>query len=182
MGVIAAAKNANAHDFISQFPEGYHTKVGSKGGKLSGGQKQRVAIARALLRDPPILILDEATSALDNKSEKMVQKTLDELEKKFKRTTIVIAHRMSTIRNADHICVLGSPEGTSTAATGSSVLEEGNHEELMKIDGGLYKALVMTGGASSTIKDSISSLKSSTESVLVSGSLTDNKLASLTSS
>eukprot|EP00546_Thalassionema_frauenfeldii_P014009 CAMPEP_0178930166 /NCGR_PEP_ID=MMETSP0786-20121207/21060_1 /TAXON_ID=186022 /ORGANISM="Thalassionema frauenfeldii, Strain CCMP 1798" /LENGTH=1444 /DNA_ID=CAMNT_0020606615 /DNA_START=119 /DNA_END=4453 /DNA_ORIENTATION=+ len=180
--VVEAAKNANAHDFISTFPEGYHTKVGSKGGKLSGGQKQRVAIARALLRDPPILILDEATSALDNKSEKTVQKTLNELEKKFKRTTIVIAHRMSTIRNADHICVLGSPEGTSTAATGSSVLEEGNHKELMKINGGLYKALVMAGSGSSTIKESFSSLRSSTESVLVSGSLTDDKLASLSSS
>jgi len=147
--VIAAAKNANAHGFISSFPEGYNTQVGPKGGKLSGGQKQRVAIARALLRDPPILILDEATSALDNKSERIVQKTLDQLvEKKgakSNRTTIIIAHRMSTIRNADHICVLGSPDGTSTAANGSIVLEEGNHEELMNINGGFYKALIMAG-------------------------------------
>mmetsp|Transcript_6219 Transcript_6219/g.9143 ORF Transcript_6219/g.9143 Transcript_6219/m.9143 type:complete len:1448 (-) Transcript_6219:149-4492(-) len=151
--VISAAKNANAHDFISKFPEGYYTKVGPKGGKLSGGQKQRIAIARALLRDPPILVLDEATSALDNKSEKVVQKTLDKLvEKKgnmSSRTTIVIAHRMSTIRNADRICVFGSPEGTSTAANGSIILEEGNHDELMKIKGGFYKALVMAGGKAS---------------------------------
>lgn len=148
--VIAAAKNANAHSFISNFPDGYNTTVGPKGGKLSGGQKQRVAIARAILRDPPILILDEATSALDNKSEKIVQQTLDRLVetkgKKSSRTTIVIAHRMSTIRNADHICVLGSPDGTSTAATGSIILEEGNHNELMRIKGGFYKALVMAGG------------------------------------
>lgn len=151
--VIAAAKNANAHDFISKFPDGYYTKVGPKGGKLSGGQKQRIAIARALLRDPPILILDEATSALDNKSEKIVQKTLDKLvEKKgnmSNRTTIVIAHRMSTIRNADRIFVFGSPDGTSTAANGSIILEEGNHNELMKIKGGFYKALVMAGGKAS---------------------------------
>lgn len=151
--VIAAAKNANAHDFVSKFPDGYYTKVGPKGGKLSGGQKQRIAIARALLRDPPILILDEATSALDNKSEKVVQQTLDKLvEKKgnkSSRTTIVIAHRMSTIRNADRICVLGSPDGTSTAANGSIILEEGNHKELMSIKGGFYKALVMAGGKSS---------------------------------
>lgn len=156
--VEAAAKNANAHGFISNFPDGYNTKVGPKGGKLSGGQKQRVAIARALLRDPPILILDEATSALDSKSEKVVQRTLDQLvQNKGKggkaRTTIVIAHRMSTIRNADHICVLGSPDGMTTAATGSIILEEGNHDKLMSLESGFYKALIMAGtrkGESST--------------------------------
>jgi len=148
--VITAAKNANAHHFISRFPEGYNTQVGPKGGKLSGGQKQRIAIARALVRDPPILILDEATSALDNRSERIVQKTLDKLVEndgnKSNRTTIIIAHRMSTIQNADHICVFGSAEGTSTAANGSIVLEEGTHNELMEVQGGFYRALVLAGG------------------------------------
>jgi len=166
--VIAAAKNANAHGFISNFPDGYTTQVGPKGGKLSGGQKQRVAIARALLRDPPILILDEATSALDNKSERIVQKTLDQLvEKKgtkSSRTTVIIAHRMSTIRNADHICVLGSPDGTSTAANGSIVLEEGNHDELMNVKGGFYKALVLAGGRGGENVTSTSTYNSDSDS------------------
>ncbi|GMH74233.1 hypothetical protein TrST_g14008 [Triparma strigata] len=144
---IAAAKNANAHDFISAFPDGYKTTVGPRGGKLSGGEKQRVAIARALLRNPPILVLDEATSALDNISEQIVQKALDKLiqEKDAKRTTIVIAHRLTTVRNADVIVVLGNPEGTSVT-NGSVIMETGSHDELMKKKDGLYRALVEMGG------------------------------------
>jgi len=150
--IVEAAAAANAHDFIMSFPDGYQTQVGPKGGKLSGGQKQRVAIARAILRDPPILILDEATSALDSRSEKLVQQALDRLIKSDdtsgvdrSRTIIVIAHRLSTVRNADTIVVLGSPEGTSTAMTGSIILEQGNHEELMKLEKGFYRALVGAG-------------------------------------
>ena len=141
---IEAAKNANAHEFISSFPEGYQTNVGPKGGKLSGGEKQRVAIARALLRNPAILILDEATSALDNISEQIVQKALDKLlfeDENNKRTTIVIAHRLTTVRNADVIVVLGNPEGTSVS-NGSVIMESGKHDDLMALDKGLYKALV----------------------------------------
>ncbi|GMI17574.1 hypothetical protein TrLO_g3918 [Triparma laevis f. longispina] len=144
---ISAAKNANAHEFISSFPEGYQTTVGLRGGKLSGGEKQRVAIARALLRNPPILVLDEATSALDNISEQVVQKALDKLieEKDAKRTTIVIAHRLTTVRNADVIVVLGNPKGTSVT-NGSVIMESGSHDELMKKKDGLYQALVAMGG------------------------------------
>merc|ERR1712157_572093 len=139
--VIEAAKSANAHDFIMSFPDRYETNVGLRGGKLSGGQKQRVAMARAILRDPPILILDEATSALDNKSEKLVQQALDKLIKHDeensaaarKRTIIVIAHRLSTVRNADKIVVLGPPDGTSTSMKGSVILEQGNHHELIAL-------------------------------------------------
>merc|ERR1712232_1203694 len=154
--IIEAAKSANAHTFISQFPDGYQTMVGPRGSKLSGGQKQRVAIARAILRNPPILILDEATSALDNKSEKIVQQALDKLveDEGKTRTTIVIAHRLSTVRNADKIVVLGSPEGTSIAATGSIVLEEGSHDELMKKEKGFYKALVGAGERSNDLNSS----------------------------
>jgi ATP-binding cassette subfamily B (MDR/TAP) protein 1 len=154
--IMEAASSANAHDFIMSFPDGYQTQVGHKGGKLSGGQKQRVAIARAILRDPPILILDEATSALDSRSEKLVQQALDKLIKQEdttvaarSRTIIVIAHRLSTVRNADTIVVLGSPEGTSTALTGSVILEQGSHDELMQLEKGFYKALVGAGKKSS---------------------------------
>jgi len=149
--IVAAAKNANAHGFISSFPDGYDTPVGPGGNKLSGGQKQRVAIARALLRDPTILILDEATSALDNKSEKIVQQALDQLVKnnQRQRTTIVIAHRLSTIRNADKIVVVGSPNGTSTTSGGSIILEQGTHDDLMA-QKGFYKALL---GATDRSKD-----------------------------
>lgn len=153
--IVNAAKSANAHDFIMGLPDGYQTVVGPKGGKLSGGQKQRVAISRAILRDPPILILDEATSALDNKSEKLVQQALDKLIKHEdntstarSRTIIVIAHRLSTVRNADTIVVLGSPEGTSTAATGSIILEQGKHDDLMQLEHGYYRALVGAGNKS----------------------------------
>ena len=126
--VVAAAKIANAHDFIMEKEEGYQTNIGDRGGKLSGGQRQRISIARAILKNPPILILDEATSALDTESEKLVQEALDRLTST--RTTIAIAHRLSTIKNADEICVMH--EG--------KIVERGKHEELLKIDG-YYKKL-----------------------------------------
>lgn len=134
-----AARSANAHDFImsNQFPEHYDTMVGSKGGKMSGGQKQRVAIARAILRNPPILILDEATSALDTKSERIVQNALDNLLGDDKaRTTIIIAHRLSTVRGADRIIVIG--EGKDGAIGGSTILEQGTHDELMLKEGAYF--------------------------------------------
>ena len=126
-----AAKQANAHDFISQFPDGYDTQVGGKGSQLSGGQKQRIAVARALIRDPILLLLDEATSALDNESEAVVQAALDRLMSNSGLTCVCIAHRLSTIRNADKIIVLS--EGR--------VVEEGNHEQLMMLKNGHYKHL-----------------------------------------
>lgn len=135
--VIEAAKMANAHDFISQFPDGYGTIVGKFGGQLSGGQKQRIAIARAVIRNPKILLLDEATSALDAESEKIVQMALDRLLAGSKRTTIVVAHRLSTIQNADKIVVFANPD-----RTGSVIVEVGNHEELMRIHDGVYRGLV----------------------------------------
>lgn len=128
--IHAAAKAANAYDFIMEFPNGFDTYVAGSGTSLSGGQKQRIAIARALIRNPSILILDEATSALDNESEHVVQQALDKLMLSKARTTIVIAHRLSTIRNANKIVVLG--EG--------KVLEEGTHDELIQ-KGGHYSAL-----------------------------------------
>lgn len=126
--VIAAAKIANAHDFIMETEKGYDTNIGDRGGKLSGGQRQRVSIARAILKNPPILILDEATSALDTESERLVQEALERLMKT--RTTIAIAHRLSTIKNADEICVLY--EG--------KIVERGKHDELLAING-YYKRL-----------------------------------------
>ena len=126
--VIAAAKIANAHDFIMEKEEGYMTNIGDRGSKLSGGQRQRISIARAILKNPPVLILDEATSALDTESEKLVQEALDRLT--GSRTTIAIAHRLSTIKNADEICVMH--EGR--------IVERGKHEELLALNG-YYKKL-----------------------------------------
>jgi len=127
--VKAAARQANAHDFITGFPEGYQTLVGERGVKLSGGQRQRVAIARAILKDPVILLLDEATSSLDSESEQQVQEALQNLMKN--RTSFVIAHRLSTIRNADVIIVLED----------GKVKESGTHADLIKIEQGLYRNL-----------------------------------------
>ena len=126
--VIAAARAANAHDFIMEFPDGYNTCVGERGGLLSGGQKQRVAIARAILKDAPILLLDEATSALDTQSEKLIQSALNELMQG--RTTFVIAHRLSTILDADIICVIKD----------GHIVEMGTDAELCALDGE-YKRL-----------------------------------------
>lgn len=145
--IINAAKQANAHSFISQFPRGYDTWVGEGGSQLSGGQKQRIAIARAVLRDSKVMILDEPTSALDNESEKIVQETLSRvIAEGGKRTTIIVAHRLSTVRNADRIFVLGpNPAGGGDQfQQGSEVLECGNHEELLRIPNGLYHSLVTT--------------------------------------
>ncbi|MBR7184288.1 MAG: ABC transporter ATP-binding protein [Clostridia bacterium] len=126
--IAEAARLAGAHEFISQLPDGYNTYVGERGVKLSGGQKQRISIARLFLKNPPILILDEATSALDNESERLVQQSLEALAKG--RTTITIAHRLTTIRGADRILVL----------TPSGIAEEGSHAELLK-QGGIYADL-----------------------------------------
>lgn len=126
--VYEAARKANMHDFIMNLEDGYDTYIGERGVKLSGGQKQRISIARVFLKNPPILILDEATSALDNTTEYYIKKSLDELAKG--RTTIVVAHRLSTIRNADEIIVL----------TDKGIEERGTHEELMNIEG-IYKKL-----------------------------------------
>ena len=127
--VEAAARVANAHEFISQLPQGYDTNIGDGGNKLSGGQKQRLSIARAVLKNPPIMILDEATSALDTESERLVQ---DALEKMMRgRTSLVIAHRLSTIQNADTIVVMHQGE----------IVEQGSHRELME-GRGMYRRLV----------------------------------------
>ena len=128
--VYAAARASNAHDFISSLPSKYLTTVGEGGVQLSGGQKQRVAIARALLKDPKVLLLDEATSALDAESERLVQSALEKLMEG--RTTIVVAHRLSTIRNADHICVLQQ----------GIMVEEGTHDGLLANPEGAYSQLV----------------------------------------
>ncbi len=127
--VEQAARIANAHEFIAQMPEGYNTVIGDRGSRLSGGQRQRLSIARAILKNPPILILDEATSALDSESERLVQEALEHLMKE--RTTLVVAHRLSTIRHADLICVMH--EGR--------IVERGTHEDLYAL-GGYYTKLV----------------------------------------
>lgn len=127
--VEAAARIANAHDFIMATPDGYGTYIGDRGSRLSGGQRQRISIARAILKNPPILILDEATSALDTESEKAVQQALEHLMKD--RTTLVVAHRLSTIRNADLICVMHEGE----------IVEMGRHADLLALNG-YYRRLV----------------------------------------
>lgn len=126
--VISAAKVANAHEFISQLPQGYHTHIGDRGNKLSGGQKQRISIARAVFKNPPIMILDEATSSLDTESESLVQDALDKLM--LNRTSIVIAHRLSTIKNADEIVVMDQ----------GKIVEKGSHSELIDHNG-IYRKL-----------------------------------------
>ena len=124
--VIAAARAANAHDFIETLPLGYETKVGERGVKLSGGQKQRIAIARVFLKNPPLLVLDEATSALDLESEALIQESLERLA--ADRTTLIVAHRLSTITHADKIVVIDAGE----------LKEMGTHEQLMKQQGIYY--------------------------------------------
>ncbi len=127
--MIAAAKTANAHEFISQLPDGYDTMIGERGIKLSGGQKQRLSIARAVLKDAPILILDEATSSVDTETELLIQQALERLM--VGRTTIIIAHRLSTVRSADQIIVLED----------KTIREAGTHEELLHLEDGLYRRL-----------------------------------------
>lgn len=129
--IIAAAKIANAHDFIMELPNGYDTNIGDSGNKLSGGQKQRLSISRAVLKNPPIMILDEATSALDTESERLVQDALEKMM--MNRTSIVIAHRLSTIQNADTIVVLQKGE----------IVEQGTHNELLELNGTYHKLVQM---------------------------------------
>jgi len=133
--VRRAAEDANAWEFIERFPEGWHTQVGERGVQLSGGQRQRIAIARAMLRDPKLLVLDEATSSLDPESESLVQSALETLMKD--RTSLVIAHRLSTVRHADVIAFLHEGQ----------IVEVGSHDELMKLEGGRYRAFVQKQGS-----------------------------------
>ena len=136
--IIAAAKTAEAHQFIMELPQGYDTIVGERGQKLSGGQRQRLSIARAVLKDPPVLILDEATSAVDNETEAAIQRSMEKII--IGRTTIVIAHRLSTVRNADMIYVLEN----------GRLHEQGRHEELIDLEG-IYASFwrVQTGALGS---------------------------------
>ena len=126
--IVEAAKKANIHEYVSTLPSGYDTHVGERGVKLSGGQRQRIAIARVFLKNPKLLILDEATSALDNESEYLIQQSLEKLAKG--RTTFTVAHRLTTIKNADRILVL----------TENGIEESGTHKELIE-KGGLYADL-----------------------------------------
>ncbi|MEZ0274442.1 MAG: ABC transporter ATP-binding protein, partial [Roseimicrobium sp.] len=127
--IIEAARQANAHQFIEKLPEGYQTLVGERGTQLSGGQRQRIAIARAILANPAILVLDEATSSLDAESERLVQEALDKLMEN--RTSLIIAHRLSTVRRADKILVM----------SGGTVVENGTHDELYSREHSLYRTL-----------------------------------------
>lgn len=128
--IVKAAEAANAHRFISGLPQGYDTNVGERGVQLSGGQKQRIAIARAILKNPKILLLDEATSALDAKSERLVQEALNHVM--VNRTTVVVAHRLTTIKGADVIAVVKN----------GVIAEKGRHDVLMKMEDGVYASLV----------------------------------------
>jgi ATP-binding cassette subfamily B protein len=129
--VIEAATLANAHEFIMAKSDGYDTEVGERGGRLSGGERQRIAIARAILRDPAILILDEATASVDTQTESKIQAALDLLKKN--RTTIAIAHRLSTLRNFDRLLVLD----------GGELAEQGTHQELMRREGIFFKLVTL---------------------------------------
>ena len=139
--IVAAAKAAAAHDFITELPDGYDTYVGERGVMLSGGQKQRLAIARAILRNAPVLMLDEATSALDAESERAVQTAVERLA--TERTTLIVAHRLATVKKADRIVVLDN----------GKVVDQGTHEELVR-KGGLYARLAklqFTDGAAELV-------------------------------
>ncbi|CAF1361182.1 unnamed protein product, partial [Didymodactylos carnosus] len=130
--IIDVAKKANIHDFIQKLPQGYETNVGARGTQLSGGEKQRIAIARVLFHDPKVLLLDEATSAMDAQNEKIVQQALDQAQQK--RTTIIVAHRLSTIQNCDLICVM-DPKSRR-------IIEHGKHSDLIQQRGIYYKLVV----------------------------------------
>lgn len=143
--VVQVGKSVLIHNFISELPNQYDTLVGSNAAKLSGGQKQRISIARAIMRNPKILILDEATSALDNKSEYMVHKTINNLKGSSNRITIMVAHRLSTVRNADRIFVLSNRADENTGnydTKGSYIIQQGTHDELMKDVTGVYHRMV----------------------------------------
>ena len=127
--IVRAARAANAHDFIMEFPQQYDTSIGDRGVKLSGGQRQRLSLARAILKNPPIFILDEATSSLDTESEKLVQEAIENLMEG--RTSIVIAHRLSTIQRADKILVLAN----------GKIVESGKHDVLLQNQAGIYRRL-----------------------------------------